>query len=461
MKVRNISPFLFFDSNGVYNNCKSYDIGIRGHASSRDAFRFYIILIWYANEGHEWQQEYFGAKNGVVCQDSGHLYDPLLGRFFSPDNYVQLPDFTQSYNRYSYCLNNPLKYTDPSGQLFGIDDALIAFSIFNAANSMIQAGISGSNIWRAGISSLISSAASFGIGKWFGEVGSIGHELLRAGAHGVAGGVCGMLNGGGFGSGFASGAVSSGIGSYVQNKKMALPRMVITSSAIGGAAAWITGGDFLSGAFHGLNVALLNHGMHYDELYSDKDGNIHGHLRDLVVYYRKPNPMELGYVLSASSNAVAVADAAGKSLKRNGGNSTVGNNGKFYFHADGERGFNGNQHVKTIRLTSVGKVITNVTGPVGKAFDLAKVGTAAYNDITTYQQNGYSDGYNTAKASADVVGAWVGVKAGIALGSIIGSAFGGIGAVPGSIIGGAIFGIAGAFGGSWGCTKLVDYIYGK
>ena len=31
----------------------------------------------------------------------------------SPDNYVQLPDLSQSFNRYSYCLNNPLKYTDP------------------------------------------------------------------------------------------------------------------------------------------------------------------------------------------------------------------------------------------------------------------------------------------------------------------------------------------------------------
>lgn len=81
MKVRNISPFVFFDSNGVYSNCKSDNIGIRGHASSRDVFRSYIISIWYANEGHEWQQEYFGAKNGVVCQDSGHLYDLLLGRF--------------------------------------------------------------------------------------------------------------------------------------------------------------------------------------------------------------------------------------------------------------------------------------------------------------------------------------------------------------------------------------------
>jgi hypothetical protein len=33
----------------------------------------------------------------------------------SPDNYVQAAGFTQSYNRYSYCVNNPLKYTDPSG----------------------------------------------------------------------------------------------------------------------------------------------------------------------------------------------------------------------------------------------------------------------------------------------------------------------------------------------------------
>jgi len=39
----------------------------------------------------------------------------LLGRFLSPDPYVQSPNYSQSYNRYSYCLNNPLKYSDPSG----------------------------------------------------------------------------------------------------------------------------------------------------------------------------------------------------------------------------------------------------------------------------------------------------------------------------------------------------------
>ncbi|MGV8138342.1 MAG: RHS repeat-associated core domain-containing protein [Mangrovibacterium sp.] len=46
---------------------------------------------------------------------NGRLYDPVVGRFLSPDPIVQAPDFTQGFNRYSYALNNPLKYTDPSG----------------------------------------------------------------------------------------------------------------------------------------------------------------------------------------------------------------------------------------------------------------------------------------------------------------------------------------------------------
>ena len=46
---------------------------------------------------------------------NGRLYDPKLHRFLQTDNYVQDPGNTQNYNRYGYVLNNPLKYTDPSG----------------------------------------------------------------------------------------------------------------------------------------------------------------------------------------------------------------------------------------------------------------------------------------------------------------------------------------------------------
>lgn len=46
---------------------------------------------------------------------NARYYDPELGRFIQPD--TSIPDLgnPQSYNRYTYCLNNPLRYTDPDG----------------------------------------------------------------------------------------------------------------------------------------------------------------------------------------------------------------------------------------------------------------------------------------------------------------------------------------------------------
>nr|WP_240902323.1 RHS repeat-associated core domain-containing protein [Wenzhouxiangella sp. XN24] len=45
----------------------------------------------------------------------GRVYDPEIGRFLSPDPFVQFPISTQGFNRYAYVGNNPLFYTDPSG----------------------------------------------------------------------------------------------------------------------------------------------------------------------------------------------------------------------------------------------------------------------------------------------------------------------------------------------------------
>ena len=52
---------------------------------------------------------------------NARLYDPVIGRFLSPDPQLQEPYSSQNYNRYSNCLNNPLKYNDPNGEfIFGI-----------------------------------------------------------------------------------------------------------------------------------------------------------------------------------------------------------------------------------------------------------------------------------------------------------------------------------------------------
>jgi RHS repeat-associated protein len=46
---------------------------------------------------------------------NARYYDATIGRFISPDSIIPHPYNPQSFNRYSYCLNNPLKYIDPSG----------------------------------------------------------------------------------------------------------------------------------------------------------------------------------------------------------------------------------------------------------------------------------------------------------------------------------------------------------
>gem|GEM_PF-2279588 len=67
---------------------------------------------------------------------NGRFYDPRIGRFLSPDNGacpakggVQIPDFTQNFNRYSYCLNNPLVFKDPDGESIILAAIIIGASI--------------------------------------------------------------------------------------------------------------------------------------------------------------------------------------------------------------------------------------------------------------------------------------------------------------------------------------------
>lgn len=173
----------------------------------------------------------------------------------------------------------------------------------------------------------------------------------------------------------------------------------------------------------------------------------------------------IGARVGVKEDALAVAaginmalNSVGSALKEHGGNSTLGSNHSFYWHAAGERGFYGNQHVSTVKLTTIGNKVTKVTGPVGKLIDIYNVGMGIYNDYQNYQNTGYTDGYNTVRATADVAGGWAGALAGLKVGGLIG---GSIGSIPGAVIGGIIGGVGGAFGGSYVGILSVDKAYGR
>jgi len=126
--------------------------------------------------GHE-HLPYFGLINM-----NARLYDPALGRFLSPDPYVQAPDFTQSFNRYSYCMNNPLKFTDPDGEIAWIP-LLIVFGA-GFAGGYVSHGVASQN-WgmNAVYSGLVGGALAIGGYYAAGSAMTVGGAFQHAGTN--------------------------------------------------------------------------------------------------------------------------------------------------------------------------------------------------------------------------------------------------------------------------------------
>lgn len=134
---------------------------------------------------------------GQILDDSTDLYyyqaryyDPVLRRFITPDIYVQNKYDPQSLNRYSYCRNNPLKYTDPSGHFLWIP-VMVA-----AAMGGTHGDIFDIHAWR---SFDVKAAAISGLAASVGQYAYIG----------AGGGFLGNIAAGASG-GFVSGGLSSG-----------------------------------------------------------------------------------------------------------------------------------------------------------------------------------------------------------------------------------------------------------
>ena len=181
---------------------------------------------------------------------NGRMYDAKLGRFLSPDNYVQDPFNTQSFNRYGYVLTNPLLYNDISGELFGIDD-LIAAAIGGVINLV-------SNAIQGNINSIGDAFIAFGAGaaagalSLYGPAGWAAGGAITGAANAYLGGAQGwdILKGAGIGavSGLAGGAAgkwaSEHLGSLLINSWNVTSPVLqgAIGGTIGGAAGGYVGG---------------------------------------------------------------------------------------------------------------------------------------------------------------------------------------------------------------------------
>jgi RHS repeat-associated protein len=97
---------------------------------------------------------------------NGRVYDPVLRQFMSPDNYVQDPYNTQNFNRFGYVLNNPLLYTDPSGEIV---TAIVIGAAVAVLTKAIVNNMNGIPVWhgmgKAAVIGGVQGAIGFGIGS--------------------------------------------------------------------------------------------------------------------------------------------------------------------------------------------------------------------------------------------------------------------------------------------------------
>lgn len=219
----------------------------------------------------------------------GRMYDPVIGRFLSPDPIVQAPDFTQGLNRYTYCLNNPLSLTDPSGYSWlshnwkslvasivgitvsaitagsgsGLGIAIIAGAAGGAAGALTSALLNGSNIGQIAKSTF--TGAFWGGVSGFLNFGAHDTDLLaKLFKHTFSQGWLEGIQGGNMFHGFMMGAVSGAGGHYIDKYANSLGKAgeIAANAALSGTVSEIGGGKFANGAITGAYSIMFNDMMH-------------------------------------------------------------------------------------------------------------------------------------------------------------------------------------------------------
>ncbi len=291
----------------------------------------------------------------------GRMYDPHMGRFLTPDPYVQAPDNTQSLNRYAYCLNNPLSLTDPTGYSWqgsffsaavgiavgvetlgigsGVWGAMVSGACAGASSALASTLMKGANLWTATKSAFVGGcwgalggAVNYGVG----EIG--GGWLARVSLHSVADGAMEALQGGHWEHGLMTGLVSVGGGELLSGygTRLSDAQMLAGTAILGGVVSEIGGGKFANGAMTAAFQMMYNHFYHQGSTFKQL-GKIDAIYRKSLADYPTPQEFYRSVGLPEYDNACAARlsyalnESGVKMIPNIKGQTREGHEGKNYF----------------------------------------------------------------------------------------------------------------------------------
>ena len=239
------------DSNGTLVQELSYDAWgrLRNPATQQvyEPGKEPVLFLGRGYTGHEHL-----AQFGLINMNA-RLYDPALGRFLSPDPFVQAPDLAQNFNRYTYAMNNPLCYVDENGEFFWVVVGIAAgiAAITNVATHWkeIKAVGGWQGFWK-GTGYFLTGGLAGGVGAAVGIGTAVGFSgMFAATAASFATATTGFTAGATVG---AAGGATSGFILNTSNSLLAGENFgkslgnglsgLITGGVLGGITGGIAGG---------------------------------------------------------------------------------------------------------------------------------------------------------------------------------------------------------------------------
>ena len=184
------------DSTGAITKSYKYDaFGVEQNVDDAD------------NNAFRYCGEYYDSESGTIYLRARY-YDPTIGRFISRDSVTGENTDPLSLNLYTYCHNNPIIGTDPSGHI----PRWLKNTLKVAAGVAVIGGLAVATAVTGGAAAVVAGAALSGAiagGASGAVIGTIGGAIENGWDGALDGAVDGFLSGAIIGG--ATGALSSGV----------------------------------------------------------------------------------------------------------------------------------------------------------------------------------------------------------------------------------------------------------